>query len=57
LMLAAKITLPHFLVSSAMSLAKSGGEPESTVAPMLSSRARNLSSAMLPLTAVVASEN
>jgi len=33
LTLAARITLPHFSVSSAMSLAKSAGEPTSGVAP------------------------
>src|SRR4051812_26080188 len=33
LMLAARITLPHFSVSSAMSLPKSAGEPLSTVPP------------------------
>jgi len=33
LMLAARITLPHFSVSSAMSLAKSVGKPGSAVAP------------------------
>jgi len=32
-MLAARITLPHFSVSSAMSLPKSAGEPASTVRP------------------------
>jgi hypothetical protein len=33
LMLAARITLPHFSVSSAISLPKSAGEPASTVPP------------------------
>src|SRR5262245_51197700 len=33
LMLRARITLPHFSVSSAMSLPKSAGEPASTVPP------------------------
>ena len=33
LMLAARITLPHFSVSSAMSLLKSAGEPASTRLP------------------------
>src|SRR5262249_5697215 len=33
LMWAARITLPHFSVSSAMSLPKSAGEPRSTVPP------------------------
>jgi hypothetical protein len=46
-MLAARMTLPHFLVSSEMSFAKSPGEPASTVAPKLASRASNLESAML----------
>jgi hypothetical protein len=52
LMLAAKITLPHFMVSSAISLAKSAGEPGSTVAPRLASRAWKLASARLALTCV-----
>ena len=39
LMLAARITLPHFSVSSAMSLPKSAGEPGSTVPPWSASRA------------------
>src|SRR6516164_8326426 len=52
LMLAAKITLPHFLVSSEMSLAKSAGEPASTVPPRLASRALNFGSAMLTLTSL-----
>jgi hypothetical protein len=46
-MLAARMTLPHFLVSSEMSFAKSPGEPASTTAPKLASRASNLESAML----------
>ena len=33
LMLAARITLPHFSVSSAMNLPKSAGEPENAVPP------------------------
>jgi hypothetical protein len=32
-MLAARITLPHFSVSSAMNLPKSAGEPENAVPP------------------------
>src|SRR5262249_15537782 len=36
LMLAARITLAHFSVSSAMSLPKSAGEPASTVPPRIS---------------------
>src|SRR5262245_8553944 len=39
LMLAARITLPHFSVSSAMSLPKSAGEPTSAVLPKSASRA------------------
>ena len=39
LMLAARITLAHFSVSSAMSLPKSAGEPASTVPPRSASRA------------------
>src|SRR5262249_17768790 len=45
LMLAARITLPHFSVSSAMSLAKSAGEPASVVLPNSASRALILGSA------------
>src|SRR5262249_36287421 len=52
LMLAATITLPHFLVSSEMSLPKSAGEPGSTVPPRLASRALNFGSAMLILTSL-----
>src|SRR5262249_29448092 len=51
-MLAAKITLPHFMVLSTISLAKSAGEPGSTVAPRLASRAWKLASARLALTCV-----
>src|SRR5262249_10859733 len=39
LMLAARITLPHFSVSSAMSLPNSEGEPASTVPPRSARRA------------------
>src|SRR5262249_49326070 len=39
LMLAARITLPHFSVSFAISLPKSAGEPGSAVAPHSASRA------------------
>src|SRR5262249_38279293 len=49
LMLAARITLPHFSVSSAISLAKSAGEPGSTVAPRSASRALILGSARVAL--------
>src|SRR5262245_36138178 len=52
LMLAATITLPHFLVSSEMSLPKSAGEPASTVPARLASRALNFGSAMLILTSL-----
>src|SRR5262249_39268235 len=52
LMLAATITLPHFLVSSEMSLPKSAGEPASTVPLRLASRALNFGSAMLILTSL-----
>src|SRR5262249_55534364 len=45
LMLAARIPLAHFSVSSAMSLAKSAGEPGSTVPPRLASCALSLGSA------------
>src|SRR5262249_35244601 len=45
LMFAARITLAHFSVSSAMSLPKSAGEPGSAVAPNSESRASILGSA------------
>jgi hypothetical protein len=45
LMLAARITLPHFSVSSAISLPKSAGEPASTVPPRSAMRALILGSA------------
>src|SRR5262245_30754730 len=45
LMSAHFITLPHFSVSSAMSLPKSAGEPTSTVPPRSASRAFNVGSA------------
>ena len=44
-MLAARTTLPHFSVSSAMSLPKSAGEPASTVLPRSAMRALILVSA------------
>src|SRR6476659_9565969 len=44
LMLAARITLPHFSVSSAMSFPKSAGEPLSTAPPKTASRAMILGS-------------
>src|SRR5262245_27791591 len=49
LMLAARITLPHFSVSSAMCLAKSAGEPGSAVAPSSAIRALILGSARAAL--------
>src|SRR5258708_1856978 len=52
LMLAARITLAHFSVSSAMSFAKSAGEPASAVPPRLARRALILGSArpaLIPL--------
>src|SRR5262245_41296952 len=45
LMLAARITLPHFSVSSAMSLAKSAGEPVSDAPPRSARRTLILGSA------------
>jgi hypothetical protein len=39
LMLAARITLPHFSVSSAMNLPKSAGEPGNAIPPRSASRA------------------
>src|SRR5262249_1076366 len=45
LMLAARITLPHFSVSSAISFPKSAGESASTVPPRSASRAFSLGSA------------
>src|SRR5262245_44318638 len=44
-MLAARITLPHFSVSSAISLPKSLGEPGRTLPPRSASRALILGSA------------
>src|SRR5262249_34907676 len=43
--LAARITLPHFSVSSAMSLPRSAGEPASTIPPRSDRRALILGSA------------
>src|SRR5438132_2658154 len=48
-MFAARITLPHFSVSSAMSLPKSAGESKSAVAPRSASRAFILGSARAAL--------
>src|SRR5262249_18710361 len=53
LMLAARITLPHFSVSSAMSLPKSATEPGSAVAPHSASRAFILGSARAALISVL----
>src|SRR6516162_244230 len=53
LMLAARITLPHFSVSSAMSLPKSAGEPGSTVPPRSASRALILGSSRAALTSLL----
>src|SRR5262249_19010693 len=49
LMLATRITLPHFSVSSAMSFPKSAGEPPSRVPPRSASRALILGSARAAL--------
>src|SRR5882672_6270101 len=50
--LAAKITLLHFLTSSAISLAKSAGDPPRAVPPRLASFAWSFGSAMLTLTSL-----
>src|ERR1700750_982856 len=47
LMLAARITLAHFSVSSARSLPKSAGEPASNVAPRSANRSSTLGSARI----------
>src|SRR4029079_5462402 len=47
------ITLPHFSVSSAMSLPKSAGEPGSTVPPRSAKRAFKLASARTALISTV----
>src|SRR6266568_2519426 len=49
LILASRITLPHFSVSSAMSLPKSAGEPPSAVPSRWASRALNAGSASAAL--------
>jgi len=49
LMPAARITLPHFSVSAAMSLSKSAGEPACAKVPSSMSRALNLGSARAAL--------
>src|SRR5262249_39200045 len=46
-------TLPHFSVSSAMSLPKSAGEPASAVPPRSASRAFMLGSARAALTSLL----
>ena len=48
-MLAARITLAHFSVSSAINLPKSAGEPVSTTPPASASRALTLGSASAAL--------
>src|SRR5579871_3204988 len=48
-MLAARITLPHFSVSSATSLPKSAGKPGSVMPPASASRAFKLGSARAAL--------
>src|SRR5437773_7338538 len=53
LMLAARMTLPHFSVSSAMSFPKSAAEPPSTVPPMSASRAFILGSARAALNSLL----
>ena len=53
LMLAARITLPHFSVSSPMSFPKSAEEPPSVVAPKSARRAFTLRSARLALIALL----
>jgi hypothetical protein len=53
--LAARTTLPHFLVSSEMSLPKSADEPASTVAPKFANRALSFGSAILALTSLFSS--
>src|SRR5262249_38971908 len=53
LMLAARITLPHFSVSAAMCLPKSAGEPESAATPNSVSRAFILRSARAALVSLL----
>jgi hypothetical protein len=52
-MLAARITLAHFSVSSAMSRPKSAGEPASVMPPKSASRAFILGSARVVLISVL----
>src|SRR5215831_596017 len=54
-MLAARITLPHFSVSSAISLPKSGGEPDNAVPPRSTRRALILGSARPALISLLSS--
>src|SRR3981081_2407691 len=53
LMLAVRITLAHFSVSSASSLPKSAGEPGSTVTPKSTKRAVVLGSARAALSSLL----
>src|SRR5205814_478423 len=53
LMLAARITLPHFSVSSRISLPKSSGEPGSTTPPRSANRAFTVESASAALTSIL----
>ena len=53
LMLAARITLPHFSVSSAMYLPKSADEPPNGEAPTSASRALSVGSARPALTSLL----
>ena len=53
LMLAARINFPHFSVSSAMSLPKSAGEPESTLPPRSASFILSLASARPALISIL----
>src|SRR5215471_19392639 len=52
-MLRVRMTLPHFSVSSAMSLPKSAGEPGSTLPPRSASRAFIWGSASAALTSLL----
>src|SRR5262245_19944626 len=53
LMLAARITLPHFSVSSTMRLLKSAGEPDITLPPSSASRVLIVGSASTALIALL----
>src|SRR5204863_6175065 len=50
---AVRMTLPHFSVSSAMTLAKSAGEPGNAVPPMSANRALIFGSARPALTSLL----